>query len=156
MAAALYSYFYHHCHLRSIRGFFLSFLSGQKWTILKDSCCIACKFFMRRECSWYVNSMQSLLELQKNSIEGNKFKAKVRGIAWESLSILGRQEPEKVVMLHGDINESWRHWKLESFRLKFHWLFSCTVPLSAGKRLLISNISGSHKFPASFQAPRQL
>lgn len=55
-----------------------------------------------------VNSMQSLLELQKSSNEGNKLKAKVREIARGSFSILGRQEPPKVVMLHGDGNESWR------------------------------------------------
>lgn len=34
---------------------------------------------------------------------------------WESFSILGRQEPKKVVMLLGDGNESWRHWATEYF-----------------------------------------
>lgn len=35
---------------------------------------------------------------------------------------------------------------VESFALKFHWLSSCTGPPTAGKRLLLSCISGSYKF----------
>jgi len=81
MATALYSYFAITATYAPIRGFFLCLLSGQKRKILKDPCWIVCKFFMHREYFWHMNSMQILLELQKSSTGGNKFKAKVRGIA---------------------------------------------------------------------------
>lgn len=52
---------------------------------LKDSCWVACTFFIHGECFLSINSVQSLLELLDSSTEGEKFKAKVMWIMWGCL-----------------------------------------------------------------------
>lgn len=84
------------------RGFILSLLSSQKWTILKDSCWVACAFFIHGECFLCMNSVQSLLELLDSSTEGEKFRAKVTWITWGSLFDI--QEP-KTCLTHLLVSE---------------------------------------------------